>query len=506
MASRETETVLDSSPTAYRTPTEAGGRQLHALLQWAWYQGLLPEDRLAAAQRLLSEQRARTGRLAASLVQAGLIDRSCQAELREIEQLCYSAPDFVPLRRLGVGAVGAVYLARDRRSGSPVALKVMHATVADQPGQRELFRQEAEALSRLRHPAIPALVTYGTTRPVPYMAMEYVGGFTLQELMEERGAYPEAYVLWVAAQVAHGLRYAAASGIVHRDVKPQNIIVQVPPGGSEDRIVEHRYPVKIIDFGLAAAPGGSGQMAGTPRYMSPEQVRGARDLDWRSDCYSLGATMFHLLTERPPFLGDNAAMVMNGHLVAPVPDPRSIVPYLDRSTTAIVKRAMAKSPSYRFESWDEFIEACERAGRGLQRRRPSTDQWRRRPATGRAPSTSAATGDETGDYAPDHAVAAIAADDSTSLEVPTTRRLRRRAPAETATERLQRVARARARGEISEIDLPEVRERRTACLERTTKILNNDLAQHPVIGVRPWLAVAAATLLVVAAGLHRLLF
>jgi serine/threonine protein kinase len=309
------------------------------------------------------------------LLEAGLIDRDQRRELNEVLALGRQVPSVRLRRRLGSGAVGGVYLARSVDEEQQVAIKVLHGEIAEQPEQRARFEREVSTLSKLKHECIPTLYGHDCDARVPYLIMEFVPGVTLAELLDEAGALPETYVLWAMVQVAQALEYAhrRGGGLVHRDIKPANIIVQLPEGMAAETLFTSRYPLKLVDFGLARPQDEAtsltmtGMVVGTPRYMAPEQVRG-EDLDWSADLYSLGATMYHLLTGSAPYGGSSSADVMMAHLQQDIPDPSAVVPAITRRTAAIVMRTLAKTQDKRFSDYRAFVHACEQALSALDTR------------------------------------------------------------------------------------------------------------------------------------------
>jgi serine/threonine-protein kinase len=251
-------------------------------------------------------------------------------------------------RQLGRGGMGAVFLADDEVLGEPVALKVISsAHAADQAALVERFKQEAAAARKVSSPHVIRIHDLGEARPgLLYLSMEYFQGRTLAEVIAQRGVVPLAACRDMLDQICRGLTAAHDAGVIHRDLKPQNVLVG------------ERGAVKLIDFGLAraAAEGAltaTGVLLGTPHYMSPEQVRG-RPVDARTDIYSLGALAYHLVTGRPPFAGDNAIAIGFCHLTeAPMP-PRQLRADLPETMERVILAAMAKEPAQRPSSAEEF--------------------------------------------------------------------------------------------------------------------------------------------------------
>jgi serine/threonine-protein kinase len=273
------------------------------------------------------------------------------------------------IAKLGAGAMGEVFHARQRSSGREVALKIMAERLLDSPEFVKRFEREIQLLSRLDHPNIAPALTHGTHDGRVYMTMEFVRGPDLGMLLKSQGPFPEAVVLRMAIQIGRALEYVHnTAGLIHRDIKPGNLLVITDPktgSGGET--------IKIIDFGLARSTIDddqnmtmTGMVMGTPYYMSPEQIRGERDLSIHTDIYALGATMYHLLTGAVPYDGKSQAMVMSGHLNSPVPDPGVMMPNLSRAARYLIMTAMSKQATKRFVNYSAFIACCERALQSLQ--------------------------------------------------------------------------------------------------------------------------------------------
>ena len=254
-------------------------------------------------------------------------------------------------RLLGRGGMGAVYLAHDEVLDESVALKVIaSAFAADEPALVERFRREAAAARKVTSPNVVRIHDLGEARPgLLYLSMEYFPGRTLAEVITARGLVPMADCVDYLGQICTGLAAAHDAGVIHRDLKPHNVLVG------------ERNAVKLIDFGLAKATAGSGMTAtgvllGTPHYMSPEQIRG-KTVDAASDIYALGALAFHLVGGRPPFTGDNAIAVGFAHCTEPVPSIKALRPDVPAALEAVITRALAKAPADRPRSAAEFKAA-----------------------------------------------------------------------------------------------------------------------------------------------------
>lgn len=278
------------------------------------------------------------------------------------------------LRRLGSGAMADVYLAEQASLSRAVAVKVLRPETAVRPSAVLRFTQEARAAAGLVHGNIVQIHEVDCIDGHHFLAEEYVAGPTLRTWLQERGPLEAGQALSLLAQVGSALERAAEQGVVHRDIKPENLLVT--PAGE----------VKVADFGLArvlsAANEGPeltqhGTALGTPLYMSPEQAEGS-PVDARSDLYSLGATLYHLLAGRPPFGGPTHLAVALAHLKeAPEPLERHR-PDLPLSLTDIVLRLLAKAPADRFQSPGELLHAVETAQQALSqgfRRQKSPLAW-----------------------------------------------------------------------------------------------------------------------------------
>ena len=252
--------------------------------------------------------------------------------------------DFYVLRRLGRGAMAEVYLAQQVSLGRQVALKVLNAELARDPNYVRRFHHEARAAAALVHAGIVQIYEVGQDDGVHYIAQEYVQGRNLGEIIRSRGSLEPRLVLDILRQVAAALSKAACEGIVHRDIKPENIMLA------------RSGEVKVADFGLARALRDGamtnltqvGVTMGTPLYMSPEQIEG-RELDSRSDIYSLGVTAYHALAGAPPFTGETPLAVAVQHLNQPAEPLARCCPNAPGRLMAIIERMIAKKPAERYD-------------------------------------------------------------------------------------------------------------------------------------------------------------
>jgi len=248
---------------------------------------------------------------------------------------------------VGTGGMSSVYRAHDRMLERDVALKVLHERFTADGDHVERFRREARAVAQLSHPNIVTVIDRGEQDKRQFIVFEYVDGENLKSLLEREGPLPEAQAIALTHQIARALGFAHGEGLVHRDVKPQNVLLN--DGGD----------TKVTDFGIARSldvHGGltqTGTVMGTSDYIAPEQARGSR-VDAQSDVYSLGAVLYELLTGEVPFKGDNFVAVAMRHINEPPPSVRERRPELSPCVDAVVRRAMAKEPRDRFRSMDEL--------------------------------------------------------------------------------------------------------------------------------------------------------
>ncbi len=255
---------------------------------------------------------------------------------------------------LGQGGMGCVYKAEHRLMERPVALKVINQSLVNRPGLIERFRREVKAAARLTHPHIVTAYDAEQVADTHFLVMEFVEGTSLDRLIRDRGPLPVAEACDYAAQAAQGLQYAFEHGMVHRDIKPHNLM-RTPEG-----------QVKVLDFGLAhfvseVAPDNPmtelGTVMGTPDYIAPEQARDAHAADIRADIYSLGCTLYHLLAGSPPFPEGTFVQKLAAHLERapkPLSEVRTDVP---PALAQVLDRMMAKDPARRYQTPAEVVDA-----------------------------------------------------------------------------------------------------------------------------------------------------
>ena len=259
--------------------------------------------------------------------------------------------------RIAHGGMATVYLAMDTRLDRQVALKVMHAELARDEEFVRRFIGEAKSVARLSHQNVVAVFDQGSDGPFLYLAMEYVPGRTLKEVLRERGRFTPAAALDIMAGVLDGLAAAHASGIVHRDVKPENVLLT-----ADGRL-------KVADFGLARAQAAAGHtraglLIGTVAYLPPEQVTGD-STGPRSDVYSAGVVLFELLTGRQPFTGDTPIAVAYQHVNQDVPAPSTLAPDIPAAVDQLVLAATSRDPALRPADAGEFARAVRRVREGI---------------------------------------------------------------------------------------------------------------------------------------------
>jgi eukaryotic-like serine/threonine-protein kinase len=287
------------------------------------------------------------------------------------------------VRKLGAGGMADVYLAEDQELGRRVAIKILNGRHANDDQFIERFRREAKNAAALNHPNIVSIYDRGEAEDTYYIAMEYLDGRTLKELIVGHGQAPVRVAVEYARQILSALRFAHRHGIVHRDIKPHNVLV------------DREGRVKVTDFGIARAGTSqmteTGSIVGTAQYLSPEQARGG-EVDQRSDLYSLGVVLYELLTGKTPFEGDTPVEIAMKHLSNTPQTPSELRPDIPPELDMVIMRALAKDPDERYQSADEMEGDLDRVARGAPVAAATVDaatQVLSRPATPAAAATAA---------------------------------------------------------------------------------------------------------------------
>jgi len=255
--------------------------------------------------------------------------------------------------KLGSGGMSTVYLARDQTLDRPVAVKVMHREMSEQADQLERFRQEARAVAKLSHPNVVSVIDAGEDGGYPYIVFEYVEGETLKQRISREGALEAQEAIAYAIEIARGLSVAHARSMVHRDIKPQNVLID-----AEGR-------AKLTDFGISRqleqdGMTATGRVLGTTDYVAPEQAMG-RKVDPRSDVYSLGVVLYEMLVGQVPFSADSQVGVAMKHVNEELPDVQRRRPEVSAAVALVVERATAKDPAQRYQHVGEMIDDLETA-------------------------------------------------------------------------------------------------------------------------------------------------
>src|SRR5918997_339382 len=286
--------------------------------------------------------------------------------------------------KVGSGGMSSVYRAFDPTLERRVAIKMMHRDISSDPDQLERFRREARAVARLNHPHVVTVIDAGEDDGAPYIVFEYVEGETLKERIRRLGRLPVAEAVAYAIDIGRALESAHAHRLVHRDVKPQNVLID-PDGRA-----------KVTDFGIARsleAQGltATGRVLGTTDYVSPEQALG-HEVTGQSDVYSLGVVIYEMLTGEVPFRADTQVAVAMKHVRDPLPDVQRRRPEISASLAAVVERATAKETQNRYATVDEMVHDLEEV--------LAIEAARTGQATGEATTVLRTLSGDTADFAP----------------------------------------------------------------------------------------------------------
>ncbi len=300
-------------------------------------------------------------RLAGALMRAGKLTAYQAAALAQGKAKGLLIGDYLVMDKLGQGGMGVVFKARHRPTGHVVAMKVLPPSFGRDREAVQRFRREVEIASRLDHPNLVAALDASEVQGVHFLTMEYISGYDLDRLVTDGGPLPVELALHCTIHAARGLAAAHAQGIIHRDVKPANVML------------DDKGSVRVLDLGLArvveagnligGSPIGSltqsGAYMGTVDFMAPEQADDPRKVDHRADIYSLGCTLYFLLTGRPPFLGDTVLKRLMAHQERPAPPLRAARPEVSERLEAAYLEMMAKRPAERPDSMAEVIDLLE---------------------------------------------------------------------------------------------------------------------------------------------------
>ena len=255
--------------------------------------------------------------------------------------------------KLGSGGMSTVYLARDEVLDRPVAVKLMHREMTDQADQLERFNQEARAVAKLSNPNVVAVIDAGEDQGRPYIVLEYVQGETLKQRIARVGALDATEALAYGLEVAQGLGVAHERNMVHRDVKPQNVLID---STGRAKLTDFGIARELNDEGVTA----TGRVIGTTDYVAPEQAMG-KEVDPRSDIYSLGIVLYEMLTGDVPFEADNQIGVAMKHVNEELPDVQVIRPDISAASARVVDRATTKNPDDRYQTIEEMVDDLQAA-------------------------------------------------------------------------------------------------------------------------------------------------
>ena len=273
-----------------------------------------------------------------------------KGSIKEIKTSAHQIPGYQILGKLGAGAMAVVYKAKQISLDRIVAVKVLPKRFSENEDYVERFYREGQAAAKLNHNNIVRAIDVGEAGGYHYFAMEYVKGKTIYDDLSEGKVFSEAEALDITIQIANALAHAHTQGLIHRDVKPKNIIIN------------EKGVVKLADMGLAreltdikSAEAEAGKAYGTPYYIAPEQIRGQVDIDGRADIYSLGATLYHMVTGKVPFEASDPTGVMRKHLKEPLIPPDHINTSLSAGISEVIEVMMAKKKSVRYGNINELL-------------------------------------------------------------------------------------------------------------------------------------------------------
>jgi hypothetical protein len=315
-----------------------------------------PSDTLMGLLKRAAAKPGDTPSLAKSILKGTLALSNPEFDVASLPAELRDHPRYRILRKLGEGGMGAVYQAEHRMMERVVAIKVISSSLVDSPAAIERFEREVRAAAKLEHPNIVRAYDADQAGGAMLLAMEFVKGRTLAEVVAAKGPLPIAYACQCVRQAALGLQHAADHQMVHRDIKPQNLMLT------------EKGVVKILDFGLAklvserlsrAGLTGKDMVMGTPEYMAPEQARDTASADVRADVYALGCTLFYLLTGRPPFTGGTALEIVTKQVIDAPPSVTELRPEVPAELEVLIGRMLAKDPAGRPQTPREVAEALK---------------------------------------------------------------------------------------------------------------------------------------------------
>ena len=266
--------------------------------------------------------------------------------------------DYIIEKRLGTGGMGEVYLAEQQSMMRPVALKILQPDLLEDQSYLERFYREVRILAKIEHPNIVNAIETGYEDNICYFSMSYIKGNDLKHRLDHDGKMSEIDALYVILNIAEALKFVwEKHKLIHRDIKPANIILT------------EEHEVKLMDLGISKIVTDdksgdltmAGMVVGSPYYISPEQAKAEKDIDWRADMYSLGASFYHMLVGSLPFDAETPMGIIAAHLSKPIPDPRKKVPSITDNSANIVGRMMQKEKEKRFSSWNDAIESIDHA-------------------------------------------------------------------------------------------------------------------------------------------------
>jgi len=327
-------------------------------------QGLCTDDELRySLDELETRSKLNPAILKDLMIELGYITET-QAErlktgIKESKAAAHQIPGYKILGKLGAGAMAIVYKARQLSLNRMVAIKILPKRFSENPEYVERFYKEGQAAGKLNHHNIVQAIDVGEAGGYHYFVMEYVEGKTIADDLAAGNIFKESEALDIIIQVAKALAHAHACSLIHRDVKPKNIMIST------------NGTVKLADMGLArattdieAAQSEAGKAYGTPYYIAPEQIRGKIDIDGRADIYGLGATLYHMLTGRVPFMAEDSADVMRKHLREKLIPPDHINTALSAGVSEVIEIMMAKRKEDRYNNMEELLMDLEALRKG----------------------------------------------------------------------------------------------------------------------------------------------